>query len=97
MNSNVCGICALKGSPDDVEFPLDDDGELLLFDVSGVRDHVVGKSQAIDRESLGPSIVLKHSSEKGLWKEESWEPVSCRKPFKEITVFIRRMFGFWAR
>lgn len=32
-----------------------------------------------------------------LWKEESWEPVSCRESFKEITVFISRMFGLWLR
>lgn len=55
----------LKGSPDYVEFLLDDYGEFLLFDVSGVRDHMVGKSQGICRNSLGPSIVLKHSDKKG--------------------------------
>lgn len=28
-----------------------------------------------------------------LWKEESWEPVSCRKSFREIAVPIIRVSG----
>ena len=61
----------LKGSPDYVEFLLDDYGELLVFDVGGVRDHMVGKSQGICRDSLGPSIVLKHSDKKGFGEKHA--------------------------
>lgn len=31
-----------------------------------------------------------------LWREERWQPVSCRKPFEEI-LFIERLIGAWAR
>lgn len=32
-----------------------------------------------------------------LWKEESREPVSCRKSFREVTLFIGRTLGFGVR
>ena len=49
----------------------DDYGELPVFDVGGVRDHMVGKSQGICRDSLGPSIVLKHSDKKGFGEKHA--------------------------
>lgn len=55
----------LKGSPDYAELLLDAGGELLIFHVSGVRAHMVGKAEGVYRDSLGPSMVLKHSSEEG--------------------------------
>lgn len=41
------------------------------------------------RPGVGLVLVLTLT----LWKEESWEPVSCRKPSQEITLFIRRASG----
>lgn len=66
--SEVLGY--LKGSPDYVEFLLDDDGELVVFEVNGLRDHVVGKSEGVCRDSLGPSIVLENRDEKGFGEKQ---------------------------
>lgn len=55
----------LKGRPDCVMVPVDGCGEPLVSAVSGVRDHTVGKREGAERDSLGPSVVMKHGNEKG--------------------------------
>lgn len=45
----------------------------------------------------GPGAGLVLALMLTLWKEESWEPVSCRKPFKEVTFFISRTLGLGVR
>lgn len=59
--SSALSVPYHKGSPDGVECPVEC-GELL---VRGARDHTVGKREGIESDSLGPSVVLKHSCKKG--------------------------------
>lgn len=66
-------------------------GSLIL---KGGRPRAV--QERLGTNWLGPGVGLVLVLKLTLWKEESWEPVSCGKSFKEITVFIRRMFGCWA-
>ena len=66
----------LKGRPDRVEVPGDGRGEPLVSAVSGVRDHTVGKREGAERDSLGPSVVVKHGHEKG-FGESTERRVPC--------------------
>lgn len=49
------------------------------------------RQTCLDQVSLVPVLMLT------LWKEESWEPISCRKSFRELILLISGVLGVLAR
>lgn len=68
-------------------------GPLILKGREKERVVVEGLGPNLPEPGVGLALLLMLT----LWKEESWEPVSCRKSFKEITLLISRVFAFLAR
>jgi hypothetical protein len=65
----------LEGPPDYVELLVDDYRELLVSLLAVVRDHVMGESQHVCGDPVGPPVVLKHSNKKAFG--ETWQQVPC--------------------
>lgn len=55
----------LEGSPDYVEPLLEKFRKFIVLHSAGSVNHFVRESQSVHGDSLGPSIVLEHSSKKG--------------------------------